>query len=110
MSAFRGGSTTFAGLGLRLAGALGGVTGRRDFGRLDDECGDFRGEAPFGVWVRSIAVSRCLMSFRSPWHRARVALEAWTEDTRAATLRTWVALFAVVLAILASYGLRNWPL
>jgi RNA polymerase sigma factor (sigma-70 family) len=46
---------------------------------------DFRGEAPFGVWVRSIAVSRCLMSFRSPWHRARVALEAWTEDSRAAS-------------------------
>jgi RNA polymerase sigma factor (sigma-70 family) len=45
---------------------------------------DFRGEAPFGVWVRSIAVSRCLMSFRSPWHRARVALESWTEDSSAA--------------------------
>src|SRR3954452_16775422 len=41
---------------------------------------DFRGEAPFGIWVRSIAVSRCLMAFRSPWHRARVALESWTED------------------------------
>lgn len=46
---------------------------------------DYRGEAPFGIWLRSIAVSRCLMSFRSPWHRARVALDAWTEDTRAAT-------------------------
>lgn len=41
---------------------------------------DFRGEAPFGAWVRSIAVSRCLMAFRSPWQRARVALESWTED------------------------------
>jgi DNA-directed RNA polymerase specialized sigma24 family protein len=41
---------------------------------------DYRGEAPFGAWVRSIAVSRCLMAFRSPWHRARVALESWTED------------------------------
>jgi RNA polymerase sigma-70 factor (ECF subfamily) len=40
---------------------------------------DFRGEAPFGIWVRSIAVSRCLMAFRSPWHRARVALESFTE-------------------------------
>jgi RNA polymerase sigma factor (sigma-70 family) len=50
-----------------------------------DHLGDYRGEAPFGVWVRSIAVSRCLMLFRSPWHRARVALESWTEDTRAAT-------------------------
>jgi RNA polymerase sigma factor (sigma-70 family) len=43
---------------------------------------DYRGEAPFGVWVRSIAVSRCLMAFRSPWHRARVALESFDEDTR----------------------------
>ena len=41
---------------------------------------DFRGEAPFGAWVRSIAVSRCLMTFRSPWQRARVALENWSED------------------------------
>ena len=43
---------------------------------------DFRGEAPFGIWVRSIAVSRCLMSFRSPWNRARVALESFTDDQR----------------------------
>jgi RNA polymerase sigma factor (sigma-70 family) len=41
---------------------------------------DYRAEAPFGIWVRSIAVSRCLMSFRSPWHRARVALESFGED------------------------------
>jgi RNA polymerase sigma factor (sigma-70 family) len=53
-----------------------------------EHLGDFRGEAPFGVWVRSIAVSRCLMSFRSPWHRARVALESWTEDSRTATEST----------------------
>jgi RNA polymerase sigma factor (sigma-70 family) len=46
---------------------------------------EFRAEAPFGIWVRSIAVSRCLMAFRSPWHRARVALESWTEDARAAS-------------------------
>src|SRR6187399_1952509 len=46
-----------------------------------EHLGDFRGEAPFGVWVRRIAVSRCLMAFRSPWHRARVALESWTEES-----------------------------
>src|SRR5262245_37043150 len=51
-----------------------------------EHLGDFRGEAPFGVWVRSIAVSRCLMAFRSPWHRARVALESWTEDSHASEL------------------------
>jgi len=45
-----------------------------------EHLGDFRGEAPFGVWVRRIAVSRCLMAFRSPWHRARVALDTWTDS------------------------------
>jgi RNA polymerase sigma-70 factor (ECF subfamily) len=49
---------------------------------------DFRGEAPFGIWVRSIAVSRCLMAFRSPWHRARVALESWTEESWAAPVES----------------------
>ena len=47
---------------------------------------DFRGEAPFGVWVRSIAVSRCLMAFRSPWHRARETLDGWIEDHHAASV------------------------
>jgi RNA polymerase sigma-70 factor (ECF subfamily) len=35
----------------------------------------FRGEAPLGAWVRQVAVTRCLMYLRSPWHRARLALE-----------------------------------
>ena len=34
----------------------------------------FRGEAPLGAWVRQIAVSKCLMYLRSPWHRARLKL------------------------------------
>lgn len=34
----------------------------------------FRGEAPLGAWVRQIAVSKCLMYLRSPWHRARMQL------------------------------------
>jgi RNA polymerase sigma-70 factor (ECF subfamily) len=46
---------------------------------------DFRGEAPFGVWVRSIAVSRCLMAFRSPWHRARETLDSWFDDGQASS-------------------------
>jgi len=33
---------------------------------------DFRGEAPLGAWLRQIAVTRCLMYLRSPWHRARL--------------------------------------
>jgi RNA polymerase sigma-70 factor (ECF subfamily) len=35
---------------------------------------DFRGEAPFGAWVRQIALRHCLMHQRSPWQRARRAL------------------------------------
>ena len=29
----------------------------------------YSGEGAFGGWVRSIAVSKCLMYLRSPWHR-----------------------------------------
>ncbi len=50
----------------------------------------FRGEAPLGAWVRQIAVSKCLMYLRSPWHRARLDLGAWTEGG-AAALHPWVA-------------------
>ncbi len=42
---------------------------------LFQRLGDFRGEAPLGAWVRQIAVSRCLMYLRSPWHRARLHWE-----------------------------------
>lgn len=34
----------------------------------------FRGEAPLGAWLRQIALSKCLMLLRSPWHRARLRL------------------------------------
>jgi RNA polymerase sigma factor (sigma-70 family) len=37
----------------------------------------FRGEAPFGAWVRQILVRCCLMHLRSPWQRARTA---WSSD------------------------------
>jgi RNA polymerase sigma factor (sigma-70 family) len=36
----------------------------------------FRREAPLGAWVRQIAVSKCLMYLRSPWHRARLRLSS----------------------------------
>ena len=32
--------------------------------------GDYTGQGAFGGWVRSIAVSKCLMYLRSPWHRS----------------------------------------
>jgi RNA polymerase sigma factor (sigma-70 family) len=40
-----------------------------------ERLGDFRGEAPLGAWIRQIAISKCLMHLRSPWHRARLTLE-----------------------------------
>lgn len=44
---------------------------------LFQRLGDFRGEAPLGAWLRQIAVTRCLMYLRSPWHRARLQ---WDTD------------------------------
>jgi RNA polymerase sigma factor (sigma-70 family) len=38
--------------------------------------GRFRGEAPLGAWIRRIAVSKCLMYLRSPWHRSLLWLDA----------------------------------
>jgi len=35
---------------------------------------DYRGDAPFGAWVRQIAIRQCLMHLRSPWQRARRAV------------------------------------
>jgi len=46
---------------------------------LFQRLGDFRGEAPLGAWLRQIAVSKCLMFLRSPWHRARLHLEVDSE-------------------------------
>ena len=40
----------------------------------------YRGEAPLGAWVRQIAVSKCLMYLRSPWHRARLRLSGDTDS------------------------------
>ena len=37
-----------------------------------------RNEGAFGGWVRSIAVSKCLMYLRSPWHRSLLYLD--TDD------------------------------
>jgi RNA polymerase sigma-70 factor (ECF subfamily) len=40
---------------------------------------EFRREAPLGAWLRQIAVSKCLMFLRSPWHRARLHLDSDNE-------------------------------
>ncbi len=47
---------------------------------LYQHLGQFRGEAPLGAWVRQIAVTKCLMYLRSPWHRARKYLELQSES------------------------------
>jgi RNA polymerase sigma-70 factor (ECF subfamily) len=36
----------------------------------------YSGEGAFGGWVRSIAVNKCLMYLRSPWHRSLMYLDA----------------------------------
>lgn len=47
---------------------------------LFQRLGDFRGEAPLGAWLRQIAVTRCLMYLRSPWHRARLHWDSADDD------------------------------
>jgi len=41
---------------------------------------DYRAEAPLGAWIRQIAISKCLMHLRSPWHRARLTLDRSSHD------------------------------
>lgn len=42
----------------------------------------FRGEAPIGVWIRRIAVSKALMFLRSAWHSRGQSLDDnWEEIT-----------------------------
>ena len=45
-----------------------------------ERIGGFRGEAPLGAWVRRIAVTKCLMYLRSPWHRARLVIDRTDEE------------------------------
>ncbi|HZF17806.1 MAG TPA: RNA polymerase sigma factor [Steroidobacteraceae bacterium] len=37
--------------------------------------GELRDHRAIGAWIRSIAVSKCLMHLRSPWHRSAVWLD-----------------------------------
>ena len=45
------------------------------FGKL----GQYRGDAPFGAWLRRVAVNHCLMRIRSGWNSRRDALAAEPE-------------------------------
>jgi len=41
----------------------------------------FRGEAPLGAWIRRVAISKCLMHLRSPWHRSLLWLDQLAGDS-----------------------------
>lgn len=43
------------------------------------EINQFTGIGSFGGWLRSIAVNKCLMQIRSPWHRSML----WLDDSTA---------------------------
>jgi RNA polymerase sigma factor (sigma-70 family) len=42
----------------------------------------YTGEGSFAGWVRSVAVSKCLMYLRSPWHRALLHFDGDESDPR----------------------------
>jgi RNA polymerase sigma factor (sigma-70 family) len=63
---------------------------------LFQRLGDFRGEAPLGIWLRQIAVTRSLMYLRSPWHRARLH---WESEDDHATLRPAMLPVAPAIAV-----------
>jgi RNA polymerase sigma factor (sigma-70 family) len=46
----------------------------------------YSGEGAFGGWVRAIAVSKCLMYLRSPWHRSFAYLDADESESTAEAL------------------------
>jgi RNA polymerase sigma factor (sigma-70 family) len=46
----------------------------------------YSGEGAFGGWVRAIAVNKCLMYLRSPWHRSFAYLDAEENESIADTL------------------------
>lgn len=56
--------------------------------RMFAALGSFRGEAPFGSWLRRIVVTQCLMQLRSPWRRARVYFEDFGDSAAQLTNST----------------------
>jgi len=41
----------------------------------------FRGEAPLGIWIRRVAISKALMFLRSAWHKRGQSLDDDWEET-----------------------------
>src|SRR5688572_18036468 len=48
--------------------------------------GTYSGEGAFGAWVRTIALNKCLMYLRSPWHRSLCYLDAQENEQSAHVL------------------------
>ena len=48
--------------------------------------GTYTGQGSFAGWVRTIAVNKCLMHFRSPWHRSLQWLDAGGDEDDARTI------------------------
>ncbi len=47
----------------------------------------FRGEAPLGIWIRRVAISKALMFLRSAWHQRGQSLDDdWEEITMGSQL------------------------
>lgn len=46
----------------------------------------YTGQGAFGGWVRSIAVNKCLMHLRSPWHRSLMYLDGDDGESAAIVL------------------------
>lgn len=46
----------------------------------------YSGEGAFGGWVRTIAVNKCLMYLRSPWHRSLLYLDNEEQSSTAVML------------------------
>ncbi len=47
----------------------------------------FRGEAPLGIWIRRVAISKALMFLRSAWHQRGQSLDDdWEEMTTGSQL------------------------
>ena len=47
----------------------------------------YTGQGPFGGWVRAIAVNKCLMHLRSPWHRGL----AWIDSDEGGDASEWAS-------------------
>lgn len=45
--------------------------------------GSYTGQGPFGGWIRTIAVNKCLMHLRSPWQRSRAWIDAEDDEALA---------------------------